>query len=126
VKLEAALIARIQAGLPELVPGKSLFHSHMPSEVKEGTLVMTRVPIVIDPYTGLRKGPFQVVCRSSTIEGAHDRASAIMKILATEGARQGEVNFKFIKPANEPLVFPRTDGGQFEASVNYNFAANWE
>ncbi len=108
------------------VIGKTLFHSHMPAEIKTGTLVMTRVPIEIDPYTGLRKGPFQVVCRDKTIVGAHTQARSILKALTTEGIKLYGVDFKFIKAANEPLVFPRTEGAQFEAAVNYNFAGYWE
>jgi hypothetical protein len=53
-------------------------------------------------------------------------AEQLMPVLMTEGAKHGEVRFLFIKPEHDPLVFPRTEGGQFEASVNYNFAANWE
>lgn len=125
MKLEEALIAIIKdAGLG--VIGKTLFQSHMPAECKEGALVLTRVGVMIDPYTGLRKGPFQVIVRAGSIVTAHDRASAIMKALMTEGTTKGGVRFQFIKPEHEPLVFPRTEGASFEASVNYNFAASWE
>ncbi|MEG0062980.1 MAG: minor capsid protein [Pseudomonas sp.] len=125
MKLEDALIKRIaDAGLG--VPGKNLFHSHMPAKVNAGTLVLTRVPIVVDPYTGMRKGPFQVICRDLEIELAHNKASQLMKALVSEGVTVGGVRFLFIKANNEPLVFPRTEGAQFEAAVNYNFAANWE
>ena len=125
MKLEEALVAIIKdAGLG--VVGSSLFQSHMPAECKAGALVLTRVGIMVDPYTGLRKGPFQVIVRAGTIVEAHTRASAIIKALTTEGTTKGGVTFKFIKPEHEPLVFPRTEGSQFEASVNYNFAASWE
>lgn len=123
--LEDAIVARIAANVPGLILGKSLFHSHMPAEAKQGVLVMTRVPIGVDPYHGVRKGTFQVICRDLKIVDAHDRATAIMKAIVSEGVVQGGVRFMFIKPAHEPLVFPRTEGGQFEASVNYNFAADW-
>ncbi len=125
MKLEDAIIQIIyEAGLGQ--PGISLFHTHMPAQVKAGTLVLTRVPILIDPYSGMRKGPFQVICRDQKPDFAHDKASEILKLLATEGVIKGGVSFKFIKPMNEPMVYPRTEGSQFEASVNYNFAANWE
>lgn len=125
MKLEDALVQRIaEAGLG--IPGRTLFHSHMPAEVKVGTLVMARVPVTIDPYTGMRKGPFQVICRDLEIDLAHDRASLIIKAMVSEGVTVGGVKFLFIKASNEPLVFPRTEGAQFEAAVNYNFAANWE
>lgn len=125
MKLEEAIVSMIQtAGLGTV--GVSLFHSHMPAQVLNGVLVMTRVPIANDPYSGLRKGPFQVVVRSQDLEEAHNKASQIMKALTTDGVTVGEVSFLFIKPAHEPLVFPRTEGSLFEASVNYNFAANWE
>lgn len=125
MKLEEALIATIKdAGLG--VIGTTLFQSHMPAECKAGILVLARVPIMIDPYTGLRKGPFQVIVRAPKITEAHQKATLVMKALMTEGTQKGGVTFKFIKPEHEPLVFPRTEGSQFEASVNYNFAASWE
>uniref|UniRef100_A0AAU6W111 Uncharacterized protein n=1 Tax=Pseudomonas phage Nican01 TaxID=3138540 RepID=A0AAU6W111_9CAUD len=125
MKLEESIVATIQqAGLGQ--PGKTLFHTHMPASVNKGIMVMARVPVMIDPYTGLRKGTFQVVVRAATIVEAHALAVQIMPVLTTEGAKRGEVRFLFIKPEHDPLVFPRTEGGQFEASVNYNFAANWE
>lgn len=126
MKLEDAIVARIVANVPGLIVGKTIYHSHMPSEVKSGVLVMTRTPIEVNPYTGVRKGAFQVICRELKIGDAHDRATSIMKAMATEGVIEGVVRFMFIKPAHEPLVFPRTEGGQFEAAVNYNFAADWE
>lgn len=126
MKFEDSLIQHIAANFPTLVPGRSLFHSHMPADVVSGVLVMARVPVMVDPYTGMRKGTFQVVCRDLKIVLAHDRATAIMKAIASEGVVVGEVDFRFIKPQHEPLVFPRTEGAQFEAAVNYTFAAHWE
>ena len=126
MKLEDALVAHFAAKVPGLLPGKTLFHSHMPGEVVVGTLIMARVPIMKDLYSGMRKGTFQVICRDLKIALAHDRASAIMKAVESEGVIVGGVNFRFIKPQHEPLAFPRTDGAQFEASVNYTFAAHWE
>ena len=125
MKLEETLVAIIQAsGLG--IPGKTLFHTHMPAGIGAGILVMARVPVMIDPYTDLRKGTFQVIVRAATIQAASGLAEQLMPVLMTEGAKHGEVRFLFIKPEHDPLVFPRTEGGQFEASVNYNFAANWE
>lgn len=125
MKLETAVVGVIElAG--KGISGKTLFHTHMPAGKGEGVLVLSRVPVSIDPYTGLKKGTFQVITRSTNVLTSHSLAVEIMKVLETEGAKHGEVDFKFIKPQHEPLVFPRTDGGQFEASVNYNFAANWE
>lgn len=125
MKFEDSIVLQIaDQGLG--IPGQSLFHSHMPAGTGKGILVMARVPVMIDMYTGLRKGTFQVVCRAPTILEAHELSTQVMAVLTTEGAKLGEVNFFFIKPEHEPLVFPRTEGSQFEASVNYNFAANWE
>ncbi|ATW57955.1 hypothetical protein CNR34_00022 [Pseudomonas phage nickie] len=125
MKLESAIVALIQqSGLG--IPGKNLFHTHMPAGNAKGILVMARVPVMIDPYTDLRKGTFQVIVRAANILDASGLATQLMPVLTTEGARQGGVRFLFIKPEHDPLVFPRTEGGQFEASVNYNFAANWE
>lgn len=127
MKLEDALVLLLREVrmTPVIVPGKNLFHSFMPSEVEAGTLILTRVPIMIDPYHGLRKGTFQVICRNKNLVAAHDAATTILNGIVNEGVTKGGVNFRFIKALNEPLVFPRTEGGQFEASVNYNFAASW-
>lgn len=125
MKLLKAIVNFIQAkGLG--TPGVDLFYGHMPSEVSTGTLVLARVAIDNDPYTAIKKGTFQIVTRAATGNLAHDKAAAIAKVLRFEGAEIGEVSFKFAYPKHEPIVFPRTDGGQYEASVNYQFAAdNW-
>lgn len=126
MKFEDSLVEHIAASVTGLIPGSSLFHSHMPADVVSGVLVMARVPVMNDLYTGMRKGTFQVICRDVKIVLAHDRATAIMKAIASEGVVVGGVNFRFIKPQHEPLVFPRTEGAQFEAAVNYIFSASWE
>lgn len=126
MKFEDALVEHIASVLPDLIPRKTLFHSHMPADVKSGVLVMARVPVPIDLYSGMRKGSFQIVCRDLKIVLAHDLATSVMKAIASEGVIVGGVDFKYIKPQHEPLVFPRTEGAQFEAAVNYLFAAHWE
>lgn len=126
MKLLEAIVQFIQAnGLG--VPGKDLFRGYMPAQVLEGTVVLARVAIDDDPYSGIKKGPFQVVTRAATGDLAYAKAAAIKKLLRLEGAVIGEVSFKFITPKHEPIVYPRADGGQYEASVNYQFVAdNWE
>jgi hypothetical protein len=126
MKLLEAITGYIQAqGLG--TQGVDLFYGYMPAEIDSGSVVLARVMIDIDPYTGINKGTFQVVSRAMKSAQAYDRAAAIKKVLRLEGAELGGVKFKFILPKHEPLVFPRTDGGQYEASVNYQFVAdNWE
>lgn len=125
MKLESAIVQRLHAA-GKGVPGKSLFHSFMPAQISVGTLVLTRVAIMRDAYSGLRKGQFQVVCRGTTAEAVHAMAVEALEALRGEQVMVGNVNFLFIFPLHEPIVFPRTDGGQFEASVNYQFSAYWE
>lgn len=126
MKLLQALVDFIQAqGLG--TPGKDLFRGFMPAQVETGTVILARVQIDDDPYCRVKKGTFQVVTRAATGDLAYDKAVAIKKVLRLEGADMGGVSFKFILPKHDPLVFPRTDGGQYEASVNYQFVAdNWE
>lgn len=126
MKLQQAIVDLIQAnGLGQ--PGKDLFRGYMPAEVETGTVVLARVAIEEDPYSGIKKGTFQVVTRAATGDLAYDKAAAIKKLLRLEGVDLSGVSFKFILPRHEPLVFPRSDGGQYEASVNYQFVAdNWE
>lgn len=109
------------------VPGKTLFYGHMPHQIKSGVVVLVRVPPNDDPYTRIRKGTFQVVVRDEIRDAAYDKAVSIKKLLRLEGGVVGGMSFKFILPKHDPLVYPRSDGGLFEASVNYQFTAdNWE
>lgn len=126
MKLLQAIVDYIQAqGLG--TPGKDLFRGFMPAQVQAGTVVLARVAIDDEPYSGIKKGTFQVVTRGATGDLAYAKAAAIKKVLRLEGVEIGEVKFKFILPKHDPLVFPRSDGGQYEASVNYQFVAdNWE
>jgi hypothetical protein len=126
MKLEDAVVALIGTRVAGFTQGVNLFHSHMPAQITDGTLILTRVPIYPDAYNGMRKGTFQVIVRGTDLVAAHDKASAIAKALRGEGAVAGDVKFLFIFPENEPLVFPRTEGSLFEASVNFQFAAHWE
>lgn len=108
-------------------PGLDLFYGFMPHQVTAGSVVLARSAIEIEPYTGIRKGTFQVVTRDATSDLAYNKAAAIAKVLRLEGAVIGALSFKFILPKHDPLVYPRSDGGLFEASVNYQFSAdNWE
>lgn len=107
--------------------GNTLFYGFMPHQIPTGSVVLCRTPIEEDAYTGLRKGTFQVVTRDATADLAYNKAAAIRRVLRLEGADIGNVSFKFILPRHDPLVYPRSDGGLFEASVNYQFSAdNWE
>ena len=79
MKLLDAVVERIQTqGLG--VPGKDLFRGFMPAQVSVGTLVLARVTIDDDPYTGLKKGTFQVVTRAETADAAYERASAVKNV----------------------------------------------
>ena len=125
ILLQAILLHLESNGLG--VRGKTLFRGYMPAEVEVGSVVLVRTTIDEDPYTGIRKGSFQVVCRADTGDEAGDQAVAIKRVLRLKGVEIGGVRFKFIQPKHDPLVYPRSDGGQFEASVNYQFVAdNWE
>lgn len=126
MKLLQAIVDHLQAnGLG--TPGKDLFRGYMPAQVDTGVVVLARVAIDEDAYSGIKKGPFQIVTRAASGDLAYDKAAAIKKVLRLEGVEIGGVRFKYILPKHEPLVYPRTDGGQYEASVNYQFVAdNWE
>lgn len=125
MKLLEAIVGELTA-LKLGKPGKDLFHTFMPSQVRTGTLVLARVAIENNAYTHLKRGTFQVVCRGDTPDAVYDKASSIAKALKRERALVGQVDFQFIFPQHEPLVYPRTDAGQYEASVNYSFVASWE
>lgn len=105
------------------VPGQSLFAYAMPDSVNAGLLVTSQVPIQRHPYAqGLRRGEFQVIARGSDHQALIDQLQRVSDALTVQGVTIGQMNFRFIQPINDPLVFPRAESRLLEASVNFRFA----
>lgn len=75
------------------------------------------------------KGPFQLIVRANDPRSANAQATAIWNLLNShEKEKLGQgVTFElpsifvnFIYPRHLPVVYPRSDGDFFEASVNFD------
>lgn len=110
-----------QMGLGSL--GRDLFAYSMPSTVNEGLLVTSQVPISRNEYAlSLHRGEFQVIARGADHQKLVDRLDRVSSALTIQGVVMGKMHFRFIRPLNAPLVFPRAESRLLEASVNFKFA----
>jgi len=104
------------------IKGQTLFAQAMPARVKSGVLIVTNSPIEIHPYQrGRLDGTFQVIVRGSRYDQIHDLASRVQNLFYVEGLVLEQMRFQVIRPLHQPLIYPRAEGGQLEASVNFNF-----
>lgn len=103
--------------------GTNLFAYSMPAEIGSGLLVTAQVPISRHPYAqNLFRGEFQVIGRGDDHEELNTRLESVSDTLSGQGQQIGGMNFRFIRPLNAPLVFPRAESRLLEASVNFEFA----
>ena len=103
-------------------PGSTLFWGKMPLECQSGLLVTTQTPISIHSYVSeLRRGTFQVIARHKTFDGASTLADSVIDAMPSGGVI-GDMKFLTLRPSQEPLLYPRSDGDFVEASVNFNFS----
>lgn len=81
------------------------------------------------------KGPLQLIVRSNSPRDAEAQAKAISDLLSSQEKRKrGEdvglvlpsILVRYIYPRHLPVVYPRSDGDFYEASVNFDicFVAN--
>jgi len=117
----AALLTYIETG-GFGIKGESLFRGFMPSRVKEGVLLVTQVPSLISPYTGLRQGAFQLIARASNEDRAREIAATIIPFLdRVDGLVCGTTNYHVVRARHDPLTFPASAGADvYEASVNFD------
>lgn len=101
--------------------GQDLFRNNMPASVNEGLVVVTQMPIIIDSYLGTCKGSFQIIARASDYDTPRLKMTEVMIAMNGQGAIHGDMLFHFIKARNEPMIFPKSEGDQIEASVNFDF-----
>jgi hypothetical protein len=104
-------------------PGRDLFAYGMPDGVNRGLLVTSQMPILRNKYVSqLRRGEFQVIARGSLHADLINTLNSVSNALTVQGVTIGTMNFRFIMPLNNPLVFPRAESRLLEASVNFEFA----
>lgn len=103
--------------------GVSIFALHMPDTVREGVLVRNSLnPIRIDyDLPGYRaNGRVMVVCRSASFERVFDLAAKAMEALTVADRSMGEIYINYMRPQAEPLVYPASQAGSYEAVVNFD------
>lgn len=121
MNLEALAGLIQQAGLG--VPGQSLFVEHLPETVKQGVLL-------IGPSTGTRidyevigyyKTNFQVIVRAPNYLAGDQLSKQIMNALTVAKHEIAPGYFvNYMRPRHEPVVYPISEGGHLEFSVNYD------
>lgn len=101
--------------------GQDVFVAHMPAGID-------RAVLFIDPTAGAQRDPelpeyrrtrARVIVRDTSEQAAFARAFALAEALTfTEETQLGQCLIKVLYPANDPSIFPRTDGDYSEAGVN--------
>ena len=105
------------------VMGEDLFRDFMPHEIDKGLMIFIMSPVPIDPYLGTSKGSFQIVGRGNDQDELQERMEGVQNAFGEgRGLVLGSMEFDFIIPQHEPLVFPRTEGDLIEASVSFAFS----
>ncbi len=104
------------------VPGVTLFRDSLPADLDTGYLLVIQTETRIDAYTSTRRGRIQLVTRAKSKDQARAMAVSAAEQLELRSETLGNMKFLFLRQRTEPLVYPRTEGGQFEASINLEFA----
>lgn len=103
------------------VIGQDLFRHHMPEKVSSGLLLTIQTPTSVNPYAiGYRKGQIQLVARAKTADQATAKANDTIKTLSGEGLDLPSVKVLRLYPRHEPLLYPKSEGALYEASVNFD------
>lgn len=104
--------------------GVDIFGHSFPATVVNGVLVVSNSPIKRHAYQkGRRDGSIQILVRGVNYNDIQVKAESIANLLDAEGLVLGGIKFLNINPTDDPLVYPRSEGSQLEASVNFNFTS---
>ena len=98
------------------------FVRQFPGTIDEGILVLDDnldFDLDIDGYV---RGHYQVVVRSTEQQEALEKALLLTPTLKFRNKTVGGIYFQLSNPLHYPMVYPRTDGDYFEASVNFDVA----
>lgn len=107
--------------LEELPIDLPVFINFMPSTVKEGVLLLNKLRgAAIDHDTGLRRSSFQVIVRHVDQIQAIALAEQVMGALTMNRRQLEGAEVKYILPRHEPVVYPISEGGLLECSVNFD------
>lgn len=102
--------------------GKDLFIYRMPSEIGAGVLLRdgSQGDLIDHTITGYRIGKVQLIVRGQVIEDGLIRAKDLMNTLTLSDQQLSEDYFNQCLPKHEPIVFPASDGNNYEFSVNFD------
>lgn len=101
---------------------KDAFVNEIPSEAEKAILVFQEAIPVNHEISGYYRGYVQVVVRSDDQEKAETVARDLFEKLNVSSVQIGSTYFSFMRPEHLPLVYPRTGGDLYEASVNFEVA----
>lgn len=104
-------------------PGVDLFREFLPHDIERGIVLLSMNPVPIHPYLETRRGSFQIIGRDRDLDRLREKMESVSGAFAGgSGLVLGDMNFHFIIPEYEPLMFPRTESGIQEASVSFAFS----
>lgn len=100
--------------------GGNSFAFQMPEEVQPAAMVIPPLEgLMFDPQLpGRYKGAYQVLVRTKDLQQAHVLGAEVLQLLTLYNVTLGGVRIVLSEPISTPIVFPRTEADQFEASVN--------
>ena len=106
------------------VAGKTLFVQDLPAGAGSPALMIKNsldgTPIDYE-LPGYRKAKFQAIvrCKANKFVDGEALADLVSSVLTLSEKRIGDMNFKFIRPINEPVAYQLSDGANYEFSVNF-------
>ena len=102
--------------------GIDLFAHRMPEEVNVGVLLTSPLTgVMIDhEMPGYYKSNFLMVIRHREIDTGLSLAETLSNVLSLQEQKLGDVVVNFIRPRFKPVVFPSSQGDNFEASVGFD------
>jgi hypothetical protein len=98
----------------------AVFAFEMPEDICPGAMVIPPLEgLVFDPELPNRyKGFYQLLVRTNDHRQAHDLGTDVMQLLTLHNVPIGGMYIDLSEAVATPIVFPRTEAGQYEASVN--------
>lgn len=112
---------------PRLVQAQNLFIHAFPPAAKTGVMLREYFggTEIDHELAGYRHAPFQCIVRAPNYQAAETLAKAISASWTFEAdpvanpRLMGSMSFRYLRPRNEPLVFPNSEGSLWEFLVNF-------
>jgi hypothetical protein len=101
--------------------GNTMFLHTMPPEVNKA--VMLRVPLggtsIDHELRGYFKTSYQLIVRHTQVQPGFDLANSLLKKLFFSEKQLNNIYVKFSRPKHQPVMYRRSESGNFEFSVNF-------